>query len=309
MRFEQWITQLVEEPFVRLFAGRMLPQEVAQHLARAMEDGERLSARGTPEVPGRYRIVLNPEDLAALTAHHPNLDEQLATALKALTSRMHVHLRESPAIILQPDPHIPLHAVRIMAANAPAPKMAPSTTEESTRDMEAAPLSLYPQGAAAPVGKSNVEGSSPTAYLIIEDGASRPSHTSPERIFDLTHPVIRIGRALDNDLIVEDRRVSRHHAQLRRRYGRYILQDLGSSGGLKVNGFPVQECVLRPGDVISLAGVNLIYATNTATADTAAITTEEQPGQRPIGNRSDASDTKPMDEADTNGDGRAPSEI
>jgi hypothetical protein len=284
MRLESWITQLVEEPFVRLFAGRMLPQEVAQHLARAMEDGERLSARGMPEVPGRYRIVLNPEDLAALTAHHPNLDEQLAAALKALASRMHVHLREPPAIILQPDPRMPLRAVHIAAAaGVNATKTAWPIMEERTRDMKAVPT--FPTSTEkTDLARSNSP--TPRAYLIIEDGEFRSPNAATERIFDLTHPTIRIGRALDNDLILEDKRVSRHHAQLRRRHGRYILQDLGSSGGLKVNGFPVRECVLRRGDVISLADVTVIYA-------------EERESQPP------KSDTQPIDQSSERGD-RAP---
>ena len=86
-------------------------------------------------------------------------------------------------------------------------------------------------------------------YLIVQG----------ERTFDLTEPTVRVGRALDNDLIIEDRMVSRYHARLRQRYGRYILEDLGSSGGTTVNGFRIQEIVLRPGDLISLSGVDLIY--------------------------------------------------
>jgi pSer/pThr/pTyr-binding forkhead associated (FHA) protein len=39
---------------------------------------------------------------------------------------------------------------------------------------------------------------------------------------------------------------------------------LESSGGTTVNGFPVQEIVLRPGDVISLPGTDLIYAESEA---------------------------------------------
>ena len=80
-----------------------------------------------------------------------------------------------------------------------------------------------------------------------------------QRHVELVDAVVSIGRALDNDIILEDRRVSRHHAQLRRRYGRYVLYDAGSSGGTTINGYPVQECVLQPGDVVSLAGVELVY--------------------------------------------------
>jgi hypothetical protein len=102
-----------------------------------------------------------------------------------------------------------------------------------------------------------------------------------ERHMELNEPVISVGRALDNDVILEDRRVSRHHAQLRRRYGRYILYDLGSSGGTTINGYPVQECVLEPGDVISLAGVEVIYgedpteSTDLAEGDTSSLTAED----------------------------------
>ncbi|MBN1486076.1 MAG: DUF3662 domain-containing protein [Anaerolineae bacterium] len=235
MRLESWIEQLVEEPFVRLFAGRLLPQDVAQHLVRALEDGERIGNDGILEVPGRYRIALNPDDMEALRAHHPDLSAQLTDALKALATRMNVRLKEPPVIILQPDIKLPLHAVRI----TPADQLAPD--DEQTRDLDLLRIQSM---------LTQETGNTTRAYLIVQG----------ERSFDLNQPIIRIGRSLDNDLILEQQGISRHHAQLRHRYGRYIFQDLGSSCGSKVNGFSVQEIVLRPGDLISLSGVDLIYA-------------------------------------------------
>ncbi|HOU13702.1 MAG TPA: DUF3662 domain-containing protein [Anaerolineae bacterium] len=234
MRLESWIEQVVEEPFVRLFAGQLLSQDVARHLVRALEDGERIGADGTPEIPGRYRVALNPEDLQALQYHHPNLDTQLADALKTLAEKMKVRLMEPPAVLLESRAEVPLHTVHITQANRFA------FSHEPTRDLD---LESVRQRLAE-------ETASTPAYLIVQG----------ERTFDLTQPTVRIGRAFDNDLIIEDGRVSRYHAQLRYRYGRYILQDLGSRGGTTVNGFAVQEIVLRPGDVISLSGVDLIYA-------------------------------------------------
>ena len=243
-RLESWITQLVEEPFVRLFAGRLLPEQVARALAHALEDGERIGADGAPEVPGRYRIALHPDDLTALQRHHPNLEAHLAEALHKLAERMDVRLITPPAVILHPNPRVPLRTIQISPADR-----APRSTEK-TRDFDLERLQT----------RMDQERAAPTqAYLILAD----------ERAFDLTTPAVRIGRALDNDLIIEDRRVSRYHAQMRRRYGRYILQDLGSTGGIRVNGFPVQEIVLRPGDLISLSGVELIYAEDTRREATA----------------------------------------
>lgn len=220
---------------MRFFAGRLLPQEVATHLVRALEEAERLGADGVREVPGRYVVTLNADDLAALQSDYPDLENVLAEALKTLAGRMELRLKEPPAILLHADAALPLRAVHIQAA-----AYYPLSTEQ-TRDLDLSRLETLAAHEAQPTQQ---------AYLVVQG----------QQTFDLIQNMVRIGRALDNDLIVEDRRVSRYHAQLRRRYNRYILQDLGSSSGTSVNGFPVQEVVLRPGDVISLAGVELLYA-------------------------------------------------
>ena len=49
--------------------------------------------------------------------------------------------------------------------------------------------------------------------------------------FDLGGPLISIGRASDNDVIVDDPKVSRHHRQLKLQHGAYSLADLGSRNG------------------------------------------------------------------------------
>ncbi|WP_054520505.1 FHA domain-containing protein [Thermanaerothrix daxensis] len=78
-------------------------------------------------------------------------------------------------------------------------------------------------------------------------------------VFPLEQSVISIGRHSDNMLVLPDLRVSRHHAQIRCVGERYVLFDLNSTGGTYVNGERVTRWELQPGDVISLAGVSLIY--------------------------------------------------
>jgi pSer/pThr/pTyr-binding forkhead associated (FHA) protein len=87
------------------------------------------------------------------------------------------------------------------------------------------------------------------AFLII-DGV---------KVFPLGEPIVNIGRRLDNHLVIDDVRVSRTHAQLRAINSRYVIFDLNSSGGTFINGRKSTQAVLYPGDVISLAGVDLIY--------------------------------------------------
>jgi hypothetical protein len=96
-------------------------------------------------------------------------------------------------------------------------------------------------------------GATPGAFLIV----------SGEKMFPLDGVVVNIGRLPDNQLVLDDPRVSRNHAQLRAVRGRYIIFDLESTGGTFVNGQRVTQCPLHPGDVISLAGVSLIFGQDT----------------------------------------------
>jgi pSer/pThr/pTyr-binding forkhead associated (FHA) protein len=84
---------------------------------------------------------------------------------------------------------------------------------------------------------------------------------------------------LDNTLVIDDPRISRNHAQLRAIKGRYIIFDLNSTGGTFVNGQRTSQSVLYPGDVISLAGVPLVFG-------------QDNPPPRP-----DLADTNPLSEA------------
>ena len=87
------------------------------------------------------------------------------------------------------------------------------------------------------------------AFFIMEVGKAYP----------LVEAVINIGRMLDNDLVIDDPRVSRHHAQLRAANGHFVLVDLNSTAGIFVNGRRVTETILYPHDTISLGGVVLTF--------------------------------------------------
>ncbi len=66
-----------------------------------------------------------------------------------------------------------------------------------------------------------------------------------------------IGRHHACDVVLGDLSVSRHHARLVRRDGRWIMQDLASTNGTVINGLRVGRCELRPGDRIMLGDARL----------------------------------------------------
>jgi len=108
----------------------------------------------------------------------------------------------------------------------------------------------YYQGMDEELDSTSYSQSIPSnAVFVMEGGRSYP----------LDQASINIGRMLDNDLVIDDPRVSRHHAQLRAVDGHFVLLDTNSTGGIFINGRRVTQSVLYPNDSISLAGVILIF--------------------------------------------------
>ncbi len=90
----------------------------------------------------------------------------------------------------------------------------------------------------------------PEEAFVVVDGT---------KVIPLTRALVSIGRRVENTIVLDDPRISRNHAELRAVKGRYVLYDLDSKGGSFVNGVRVTQSLLYPGDVISLAGLNLVY--------------------------------------------------
>lgn len=93
---------------------------------------------------------------------------------------------------------------------------------------------------------------SPTRFALELQGTG-------ERFALIDRPV-SIGRSPDCDVTIADDRVSRRHAHMERRDGRWTVVDDGSSNGTNVNGEPIparSERAVDVGDVISVGPFQL----------------------------------------------------
>ncbi len=81
---------------------------------------------------------------------------------------------------------------------------------------------------------------------------------SIDRTVALDGRPITIGRSPDNDVVVADPLVSRHHLRLQARRGALILTDLESLNGSRVNGIAVTEVALGGGDRIQVGNTVLV---------------------------------------------------
>ena len=68
---------------------------------------------------------------------------------------------------------------------------------------------------------------------------------------------IRIGRSEDNDVVVDDPTVSRHHARITCQDGKYTIEDLGSTSGIRVAGKQVGMAQIASGETVKLGNTEV----------------------------------------------------
>ncbi|HJS42346.1 MAG TPA: FHA domain-containing protein [Gemmatimonadales bacterium] len=181
-------------------------------------------------------------------------------------------------------------------APAPAPSPSPQKAEpagkpaarlrETVHGMPAA----RPPGASAPPAvpaprQSGSGGGGALAALIVRSGAQKG-----QRLVVRT-PVVNIGRAEYNDLVLTDESVSTTHAKLQRREGVWVLIDLDSTNGTFVDGDQVKgETPLAPGANVRFGEIGLVFeptddaaavAKGGATRMMEAMTMEPAPAPKP----------------------------
>jgi hypothetical protein len=85
-------------------------------------------------------------------------------------------------------------------------------------------------------------GGGPVGALVLRNGSRVQVGDDP----------VTIGRAPECDVVLADPEVSRHHAEVRRADGGFVVVDLGSMNGTRVNGAGVRERALNDGDEITI---------------------------------------------------------
>ena len=68
--------------------------------------------------------------------------------------------------------------------------------------------------------------------------------------YPLTQQVITLGRSLNNLIVLQDNKVSRYHAEIVKQDADFLIRDLESANGIKVNGSRVMSKALEPGDIV-----------------------------------------------------------
>jgi hypothetical protein len=251
---EHFFERLFERPAARLFQTRLQPVQLQGRLERAMESERRLSGDRT-YVPSRYRILIHPADLVAFDGFQSTVEHDLASSLHTRARHRGYTLLERPSVAIVASASVARGDVSVLAdLSAPIqPPPRAGSHHAEPPPPPPPPRSALP-GSAAPARTAVFEVAPPRVPSVVVD--VRTPGRAAERLL-LRGGTVRIGRADDNDLVLDDDRVSRHHGQLASRQGTLVFSDLGSTNGSFVNGSRVTQIALGPGDVLHLGGSTL----------------------------------------------------
>ncbi|MDK2784207.1 MAG: hypothetical protein PWQ41_997 [Bacillota bacterium] len=211
---------------------RHLPELVRLNLVAALEEGGRRSSRARANW---YTVKLPPAEYAVARSL-PRLAEELAAALKAEARRRGYQLAGPVRVEIVPGEG---RFIQVEALERPEP-----ASEEPAR--EATITFRLPRAREA-----NARAAPPSLAVI----------RGPDEgtVFTLWGEKVYVGRRETNHVVLHDPGVSRVHLELTWRGDKLFLRDLGSLNGTWVNGRPVTEAELKPGDQITLGSTCLEY--------------------------------------------------
>ena len=241
-RVESFLERFLEAPAGRLGAS-IQPVSLAKRIERAMDTNKTYGNAGVI-VPNHYDLHLHPADFAAFASYRSALEDDLAHGVLARARHERYTLVARPRVQLMSDEATRRGEIRV-AANV--------VDERGDRMQDAVPMPATSDTMIIDAPVAGAPESARRAYLLVSTRGSRPVQ------FDLGGPLIGIGRASDNDVIVDDPMVSRHHCQLKLQHGAYGFTDLGSRNGSTVNGQSVSQIALGPGDRIRIGDTEIEF--------------------------------------------------
>jgi hypothetical protein len=260
-KFEELMERIIENPFGVLFPSKIEPAEVSRKLQRSMDKG--LLIQG-----GNHRLAPNYYDIYLSIPDHQNLEPSSASLIREWQKGLidyaiahHYTLKTTPVLRLHSDSRLRLGFARIDAkVEDPKNINLGSGGVEATQALSAEQLALLRAQllpgqelpGIAPASPHQVHasmgGQGAGPYVSPHPPPQPPSPPLPpaaliirlpqggQQNYRIEKPVINIGRQLSNDIIVEDKRVSRNHAQIKYQLnGQFALYDLGSTNGVTIN--------------------------------------------------------------------------
>jgi pSer/pThr/pTyr-binding forkhead associated (FHA) protein len=224
---EKRLRSLIEVHLTKYLPGPTYQDRIAQRLSEVLQTSLSTQKKNAGEKgPSDFALAIHPSTLNQWNKE-PLLIDGITKIFRLMASELGLQSETPLKLSIITDPTVEIDDLQIRALK----NVSVAETQEKDNDASDSALPSKP------------------AFLIV----------GGTKVFSIQTTVTNIGRRLDNHLVVNDPRVSRYHAQIRCARGRFLIFDLNSTGGTYVNGQRTSQSVLYPGDVISLAGLPIIF--------------------------------------------------
>jgi hypothetical protein len=228
--FERRLEGAVEGFFARAFRSGLQPVELAKAVQRYAGNYQNVGVDGV-FVPNVYRFELNPADHERFREFGESLANELSDVVTRTAAERGWQLRGPARVELAVSEKVPIGTYELRGKVEAAPG----------HDAARPPAARVP---AAPDG-----GMARASLELIDQGGQRIS---------LPNQAI-IGRMPGCDVQLEDPSVSRRHARISRAPNGWLIEDLGSTNGVTVNGANVEREYLSGGEDIELGNVRMRF--------------------------------------------------
>jgi hypothetical protein len=224
---EAKLADLVEGTFGRVFRSEVRPVEIARKLAREMDEHKTVSVSRV-YVPNEYVVWLSQDDYDRLEGVEGSLIDELSAYLLEHARREKLALLSRPQIEFRTDEALSLGEFGIQARLVRPPE------DPDPQDGGAVPVQadhgntmVYSTAGRLRGPVEEVQGVRATRALLLAEG--RRHVIGPGGAL--------VGRSRECDIVLADANVSRRHAEVRpAAAGTWMISDLGSTNGVRVNG-------------------------------------------------------------------------
>jgi hypothetical protein len=272
-KFEQRLEGFVNGTFAKVFKSEVQPVEIAGALQRECDNNATIWNRDRTVVPNDFIVELSASDFERLSPYAIQLGDELAGMVKdyakqqryAFMGDVKVHLEKAEDL----DTGLYRVRSRTLASSesqgprsgpGAAPYLTPSSAPQRPASAPPMPAGPPPGGGRPPAGGPSPVTRLPGAGTGAPAGSGRVRHwieINGTR-HQISRPTLVLGRSTEADVRVDDPGVSRRHCEIR--VGSPpVVQDLGSTNGIVVDGQHTTRATLRDGSRIVVGQTTIVY--------------------------------------------------
>lgn len=226
-RFETFMEHLLETSVSRYLKRPLDQVTLERRLQRTMEANQ-IDVRDQIYVPYRYEASIHPADYTALLRQHPLLDYDLTIYLTRLAQERGFATVKFIEVVITADPKVERSTVLLNSESG----------ANSNSDMTAAATALdfVPDD-----HRSTQVDTTPERYPINAQYALAVTINGAVHTIPILQTEITIGRSNKNHVVLPDPLVSRQHARINYSGRRFLLTDLGTRNGSRINGTLIRD--------------------------------------------------------------------